>query len=80
MFGCHLKLTAYVMLYKFFKEFIVFIGKHIVKAYTRTNEHLFYLWQFSKFSKKRKVIGMVGFYGGAYVWRKAFFIGAQAVF
>jgi len=71
-------LTADMMANKLFEKLLVIIGDKVIKADTRTYEHLFNLWQSAKLSKERQIIAMVNPCGRAKLGCHTFFIGAGA--
>ena len=59
MFGCHLKLSAYVMFHQLSEKRIVLIRQQIVKPDSGTDKDLFYPGEGAQLLQKQSVILMI---------------------
>ena len=67
------------MLHKLLKKLLVFVGDKIIKAYSRTDKHLFNLWKRLDFLYKPDILVVRNL--KIFAWRggKALAVGANAV-
>ena len=72
MLGSNLQLTAYVILYKLFKECFILIIHKVVKAYSRSDKYLFNSWKLFYLFNKSDVFAVVNLKIFARLWGKAF--------